>query len=197
MSNERHRSVLLFGAPGVGKGTQGKILGTIPGFCHMSTGDAFRALDPESELGKTFKEYSTRGELVPDDFTIRLWRQYMADQERAGRYTRGSDLLVLDGIPRSIAQAELMADDLDVLKIMHLTAADEEAMIARLRKRALEQGRPDDGDEDVIRNRWRVYRAETEPVLGHYSKDLIAEVDAVGTPAQVLQRILAVIAPIA
>jgi len=196
MASERHRSVLLFGAPGVGKGTQGKILGSIPGFFHMSTGDAFRALDPDSELGRTFKEYSTRGELVPDEFTIRLWREFVIDQEEAGRYVRGKDVLILDGIPRSLNQAELMDAHLDVLRVIHLVAADEEAMVERLRKRALAQGRADDGDEDVIRKRWRVYREETEPVLGHYPDGTISEIDAMGTPAAVLQRILGVLVPL-
>jgi len=196
MASERHRSVLLFGAPGVGKGTQGKILGSIPGFFHMSTGDAFRALDPDSELGRTFKEYSTRGELVPDEFTIRLWREFVIDQEEAGRYVRGKDVLILDGIPRSLNQAELMDAHLDVLRVIHLVAADEEAMVERLRKRALAQGRDGDGDEDVIRKRWRVYREETEPVLGHYPDGTISEIDAMGTPAAVLQRILGVLVPL-
>ena len=68
------RTILLFGAPGSGKGTQGKILGQIPGFFHLSCGDVFRALQPESDLGRMFLEYSSRGQLVPNDLTVKLWQ---------------------------------------------------------------------------------------------------------------------------
>ena len=67
---KRLKTILLFGAPGAGKGTQGKILGRIPGFFHLSSGDMFRALDPNSDLGQRVTSYSSKGELVPDDLTI-------------------------------------------------------------------------------------------------------------------------------
>ena len=73
--HDRYQTVLLFGAPGAGKGTQGKILGLVPGFFHLACGDVFRSLDVNSELGKEFLEYSSRGELVPDSLTIEMWRQ--------------------------------------------------------------------------------------------------------------------------
>ena len=72
---DRYDTILLFGPPGVGKGTQGHIVATIPGFYHSSTGDIFRNLDSTSEMGKLFFEYSSRGELVPDDVTLRIWHQ--------------------------------------------------------------------------------------------------------------------------
>ena len=68
--SRRYKTVLLFGAPGAGKGTQGKILGKVPGFYHLACGDVFRSLDMGSELGSKFMEYSSRGELVPDALTI-------------------------------------------------------------------------------------------------------------------------------
>src|SRR5262245_55093023 len=70
---DRYQTILLFGAPGSGKGTQGKILGQIPGFYHLSCGEVFRTLDTGSDLGKVFMEYSSRGELVPDDVTVKMW----------------------------------------------------------------------------------------------------------------------------
>src|ERR1700744_6189805 len=91
------RAILLFGAPGSGKGTQGKILGTIPNFYHFSCGEVFRNLKPDSELGKVFLDYSGRGQLVPDEPTIQLWRQIIDDAERGGRFAPATDTLVLDG----------------------------------------------------------------------------------------------------
>ena len=73
----KYKAILLFGAPGSGKGTQGKILGAVPGFFHSSTGDIFRSLDLQSEMGRIFWEYAGRGQLVPDEFTIKVWKQFI------------------------------------------------------------------------------------------------------------------------
>src|SRR2546422_10699103 len=72
-----YRTVLLFGAPGAGKGTQGKILGTIPNLFHCACGDVFRSLKTDSAVGQVFLEYSSRGDLVPDETTIQLWREFI------------------------------------------------------------------------------------------------------------------------
>ena len=194
--NERCKVCLLFGAPGVGKGTQGKVLGAVPGFVHLSTGDMFRALDPLSDLGKVFREYSLRGELVPDSFTIQLWRQYVSGLIERGVYRPARDMLVLDGIPRNASQARLMAPLLDVLAVVHLDAPDRHEMIRRLKLRAEREKRGDDAREDVIRRRLEVYDAETKPVLAEYPSGVIHLVDAMDTPAIVLQRVLAVLAPV-
>jgi adenylate kinase len=69
---KKFKAVLLFGPPGSGKGTQGKMLGTLPGFVHIACGEVFRAIDLHSEVGKVFLKYSSKGELIPDDFTVRL-----------------------------------------------------------------------------------------------------------------------------
>ena len=196
MAEQRHDAILLFGAPGSGKGTQGKILGTVPGFFHVSTGDVFRALDNNSELGAIFNEYSSRGELVPDDVTIRIWRSHMEREEKADRYRRGRDIVLLDGIPRNVNQAALLDPEVEALKIIHLTCRDESEMISRLRGRALKQGRSDDAREEVVRRRLEIYKEETQPVLDHYPKNRIAAVDALGAPVEVLARILEHLAPI-
>src|SRR5262245_46307142 len=73
----RYPCVLLFGAPGVGKGTQGKLLGQVPGFVHMASGDIFRSLDRSSELGRKFQEYSSKGLLVPDEVTVSVWKAHV------------------------------------------------------------------------------------------------------------------------
>jgi len=191
----RFKTVLMFGAPGAGKGTQGAILGRIPGFFHMSCGDVFRNIDVNTDLGKAFYEYSSRGELVPDDVTVKMWAQVIGARTALGNYKPAADLLVLDGIPRTVEQAGLMDEHIEVLKIIHLVCNNETEMFDRLRRRALKENRHDDADEKVIRKRWDVYENETRPVLEHYSRDLIADVNSIGSPGQILHDILDYVVP--
>src|SRR5438132_7414263 len=115
-----YRTVLLFGAPGAGKGTQGKILGTIPNFFHCACGDVFRSLKTDSSVGQIFLEYSSRGELVPDQPTIDLWRYFIVGSTKTGRFHSGQDTLVLDGIPRNVNQAEMLKGTIEVVAIFYL-----------------------------------------------------------------------------
>ncbi len=193
---DRYQAVLLFGAPGAGKGTQGALLGKVPGYFHMSTGDMFRSLDKHSELGKVFYEYSSKGELVPDEVTVALWHQYVHAQSLLGVFKPMTDLLILDGIPRTAAQTGLMDQYIDVLGIIHLVANDRDEMVKRLSRRALQQKRIDDAREEVVRNRLDVYDRETKPVLDHYDPTLVHDIDAIGSPGAVLGKILGVLAPI-
>jgi adenylate kinase len=192
---DRYKSILLFGAPGAGKGTQGKVLGTIPGFYHCACGDVFRNLNIKSELGSIFYEYSSRGELVPDEVTVKMWAENIKAHAVIGDYKPSKDLLLLDGIPRTLEQAKLMDDYINVLSVIHLSCNDEDEMIERLRRRALKSNRHDDADTKVIRNRWEVYERETAPVLQHYPKDMVVEIDSLNSPAQVLHDILNHVVP--
>ena len=193
----RFRTILLFGAPGSGKGTQGKILGQVPGFFHLSCGDVFRALRPESELGRTFLQYSSHGKLVPDDLTVRLWQAHARRLVDAGEFSPEHEVLVLDGIPRNVSQAELMREHIDVMQLIHLETHDQETMIARLNRRALHENRLDDTNEAVIRRRFDEYERETAPVLRYYPRDLIFTVDAGQGPMGVLKHIVAQVATMA
>jgi adenylate kinase len=192
----KYKSILLFGAPGSGKGTQGKVIGSILGFLHTSTGDLFRAMDKNSEMGKIAASYSSKGQLVPDDFTVKLWTDAMAKLVAAKKLNPATDILVMDGIPRSVKQAELLKDVIDVRKILMLDVSNMDVMVERLRKRALKEGRTDDADEKVIRNRFAVYEKETRPVLDFYPQSLVARVDALMTPIRVLEAIIKVLIPV-
>jgi adenylate kinase len=196
MPDEKFLTVLLFGVPGVGKGTQGKILGQTPGFFHLSCGEVFRSLDTNTPLGREVESYLSRGDLVPDELTVRLWSETMRAHVAAGRYVPRRDLLVLDGIPRSGPQARMLDEHLEVLRILHLVAADETAVIDRLKRRALAENRTDDADEDVIRRRFEVYRWQTQPVLEHYSEALVLNLEALSPPDQVARNIQAALAPL-
>src|SRR4029077_20406268 len=131
----KYKTILLFGAPGSGKGTQGKIIGSIPGFFHSATGDIFRSLDLQSEMGRKFWEYSSRGELVPDEFTISLWKQYIKGMELISQFRPETEFLVLDGMPRSVKKAKLLEDTIDVVNVIYLRA-ERAKMVERLRRRA-------------------------------------------------------------
>lgn len=193
---ERSKTVLLFGPPGVGKGTQGKILAQIPGFFHSSTGEIFRNLDINSDVGRLFYQYSSRGELVPDDVTIKIWSTNIYANTILGLFKPRQDILILDGMPRNQNQAKILYRHIDVLRVISLVCRDVDALVERMKRRALKSNRADDAKEDVIRRRFEVYQNETRPVLEFYPSDIVTEVDALGSPAEVLGEILDVLAPI-
>jgi adenylate kinase len=186
----KYRTILLFGAPGSGKGTQGKVLGTIPGFFHCACGDVFRSLKTNTEIGKIFLEYSSRGELVPDEHTVQLWRNFIEDCIQSGRFQPKTDTLALDGIPRNVRQAELLRADLEVIAIFNLSCPDPEALVQRLQKRALKENRLDDANLEVIRHRLETYHRDTAPVLECYDSKLLHNIDATQNPVRVLHDIL-------
>jgi hypothetical protein len=106
----KYRSILMFGAPGSGKGTHGKILGAIPNFFHCACGDVFRNLRPKRRSAKCLWNTPAAASLVPDEPTIELWRQFIENSTQIGPVSSRSDTLVLDGIPRNVAQAEMLEE---------------------------------------------------------------------------------------
>jgi adenylate kinase len=186
----KYHTYLLFGAPGSGKGTQGKTLGTIPRFFHCPCGDVFRSIDTRTKVGKAFLEYSSKGQLVPDDITVELWEEAIDAAVDAHKFKPDIDVLVLDGIPRNVSQAKIMEDKIDVQKVFHLSCPNRETLFTRLKKRALKDNRLDDANEQVIQRRLQTYESESKPVLDYYGKDRITCVDATQPPAKVLLQIL-------
>jgi adenylate kinase len=186
----KYRTILLFGAPGAGKGTQGRILGTIPNFFHCACGDVFRNLSIEGPVGLTFVEYSSRGELVPDEPTIELWRQSIAANTATGRFRPKLDTLVLDGIPRNVPQAEMLKDTLNVFAIFYLRSTNSQSLVQRIQRRAIRENRLDDASLKVIRRRLKTYEEETKPVLHYYGRNLVHNINADQIPAKVLVDIL-------
>ncbi|WP_050031045.1 nucleoside monophosphate kinase [Verrucomicrobium sp. BvORR034] len=193
---QKFRTFLMFGAPGSGKGTQGKVLGTIPRFYHMACGDVFRSLDTRTALGQEFVNYSSRGQLVPDETTVKLWRANIHDHDKTHRFKPDIDFLVLDGIPRNVEQAKFMEQDIDVLQVFHLSCPDRAELARRLRKRALKDNRFDDASDEVIQKRIRTYEEESKPILDYYSsgkyagRNIVTDIDAGQPPAKVVHHIL-------
>ena len=191
-----YQVVMLVGPPGVGKGTQGKMLAQIPGIFHVSSGDMFRELDINSKFGKIFQQYAGIGKLVPDHITIKIWQDYMAAKVREQVYKPESDLLILDGIPRNLTQAGLIAPYIKLFKVIYMVCEDREVMFKRIRGRAQKENRIDDSEEVVVRYRWDVYKRETVPMIDDYAQELVRIIDADTTAAAVLHQILSTIVPI-
>jgi adenylate kinase len=186
----KYRTYLIFGAPGSGKGTQGRTLGTIPGFFHCACGDVFRSIDTRTALGKAFIEYSSKGQLVPDELTVELWRVTIQHCVDSHQFLPDFDYLVLDGIPRNVSQADLMAPFIEVRKVFHLSCPDRGKIVERLKKRAIRDNRLDDANEEVIRQRLDTYERESKPLLDQYGDNLIAMIDATKPPVVVLNTIV-------
>jgi len=186
-------AIILLGAPGAGKGTQGKILGTIPRFFHCECGNVFRSLDTRTPLGQKFVEYSSRGELVPDELTVELWKTQVVNWSDMHVYKPDIDYLVLDGIPRNVAQASLMSDFIQVEQVFHLSCPNRAELARRMRKRALKDNRMDDANEVVIQRRIATYEEETKPILDFFPNEIICDIDATKPPVQVINQITSVI----
>jgi adenylate kinase len=175
--------VVLVGPPGAGKGTQAATLSDKLGVPHISTGELFRQhIDADTEVGRTVKGILDSGQLVPDELTIDLVRDRLAESDT-------QDGFMLDGFPRNVRQADLLSKILserdEKLDAVVELQVDENVLVDRL----LSRGRTDD-TEDVVRHRQQVYRSETEPLLDYY-RDLLVTVDGVGEIDEVTDRILA------
>jgi adenylate kinase len=152
-----YRGVLLFGYPGSGKGTQGRLLGMLPGFHHVAMGDIFRGLNASNPLFERVQSFIRKGDLVPDDLTMDLFMRHLETLRIAA-----DDVVIIDGIPRNRAQAELLKARMEIIKIFKLSVYDESLVIDRIRKRAAVQSRADDASDEIIAHRLEVYRQETE-----------------------------------
>ncbi len=190
MSSAKKPAFLILGAPGSGKGTQGRILGNVPRFFHCACGDVFRSLDTRTALGQQFVQYSSRGELVPDELTIELWKAQIDNVGDRHLYKPDIDFLVLDGIPRNVRQAEILGRYVDVHQVFHLSCPNRNELARRMRKRALKDNRIDDASDKVIDQRIATYEEETKPILEFYPAEIVTDIDATQPPVKVLSDMI-------
>jgi adenylate kinase len=184
------KAVLLLGPPGSGKGTLGKFLSSAGNHFHLSSGDIFRGLAPESPAGKLYYSYASRGHLVPDDVTIEIWRHYVGGLIATNRYFPHEQLLLLDGIPRTVKQAEMLDGYLNILKIIALESPDYDVLIQRMKRRAMIERRMDDFEEKVLKTRMEVYEKETSRLMKHYPSKILTRFNADQRPLEVLRDVL-------
>lgn len=181
------RRILLLGPPGAGKGTQAELLVTRFGIPQISTGEMLRAaVAGETPVGLQAKVFMERGDLVPDSVVIGVAEERLAEKDAAGGF-------ILDGFPRTTAQAEALDGLLDrlgtKLECCLAIVVEEEPLVQRLLKRREIEGRSDD-NETAIRNRMEVYRESTAPLLAYYrERGLLAEVNGLGSIDEVAERI--------
>lgn len=181
--------LILLGPPGAGKGTQAKRLEQKHGLTQLSTGDMLRSVvESGSALGREAKAIMDAGKLVSDDIMIRMISERIDEPDCATGF-------ILDGFPRTRAQAEALDELLERLgaRLERCVAilVDEDVLVERLLKRARIEGRTDD-NEGTIRTRMRVYRDQTEPLLDYYrERGVLAEVEGLGSVEEVAKRIAA------
>jgi adenylate kinase len=168
-----NRAILLFGYPGSGKGTQGQILAALPGFRHVAMGDILRGLTAAHPLYAAIRERITKGNLVPDEMVMELFAIHLETLKLPS-----TDFVIVDGIPRSKRQVELLNRIVEVIKIFKLSIYDESIVIDRLRRRAAAQNRPDDASDAVIQHRLEIYRSETESCITSYPGTILTRIQA-------------------
>ncbi len=185
-------NIVLFGPPGAGKGTQSAKLVEKYNLIHLSTGDIFRYnIKNDTELGKLAKSYIEKGELVPDEITIHMLEAEVEKYPDAAGF-------IFDGFPRTTAQAKaldaFLASKNTGITLMLALEVPEEELIKRLLLRGQESGRSDDSDENIIRNRIKVYNEQTAVAANYYNEQgKYHAVQGVGSIDEIFERLCHVI----
>ena len=176
----RFKTFLVFGPNGIGKGTNAKAAGALPGYLHFSTGDMFRALvarvkdGTASELEKRIDRTMKSGGLVDDETTVKLARENLESAVSRGSFNPATDYLLLDGLPRNVEQAKMIEPFIDLCGVLHVTA-DREVAVARITGRAQKEGRKDDQDAEAVGRRLDIFFDNAARILACYDKNFSGE----------------------
>ena len=188
--SHKYRTYLLFGMPGSGKGTHGVVLGQLPDMVHISMGDIFRKIPRHGRLSQEIEQYTSQGRMVPDELTVRIFKRHVHILEMQELLAPEQHTLILDGLPRTYAQAEMLESTLNVVQIFHLCIEDTQLAMERLKIRALRENRLDDMNEEVIRRRLNTYYEQTYKTLSYYPPEIVHTVDAGQSMIDVLRDIV-------
>ncbi|MFN0065025.1 MAG: adenylate kinase family protein [Chlamydiales bacterium] len=186
----KYESVLLFGPPGVGKGTLGKFLASGGGQYHLSSGEIFRRLAGYTPAGKLFYSYAKKGELVPDEETISIWKHYVDGLIATNVYYPHSQYLLLDGIPRTLQQAKLIDQFISVRHVIVLESSNTDSLVERLEWRARCEGKVEEVAPSVIDRRLQAYEREIGALLAFYPVHMVSRVNGEQKPLEVLRDVL-------
>ncbi len=180
-------NIIIFGAPGSGKGTQGENLTKRYNLTHISTGEVLRnKIAKQTELGKLADKYMSQGQLVPDNVVIDILDKFFADNPDSEGY-------IFDGFPRTLRQGEAMDEMLgkqnESINVVLWLDVDDDELVSRLLNRGKKEGRDDDTLE-TIKSRLQVYNRKTEPLKEFYSKQgKLVQIDGMGTVDEIFSRI--------
>lgn len=188
-SDTKYRAILLFGPPGSGKGTLGQVIGEAGQQLHLSSGDIFRNLPPESAEAKELRSYLDSGTLAPDDLAIRIFAKHMDRLIEAREFDPIGQIVLLDGIPRTKNQAEVLEQYAVVERVVVLEVP-KGVLIERLLERGALQGRTDDQNRETLETRMKVYQEQTAEVLDHYSPEQIVRINGNQSRLKVLRDVL-------
>ncbi len=188
---KKYKSIIIFGAPCTGKGTQARLLAKTGKYFHFSAGDIFRSLGSKTEIGKKISKLINKGEFVPDSLAAKLIKKSIKNLIYKKKYIPEKQILILDGFPRNIKQIKFLKRVFNIIKIVHIRS-NNKLLIIRMKKRIIKEKREDDR-EDVINNRLDIYKKETLPVLNKFDKKLIINIDGSENVKKVHKNIIKVL----
>jgi adenylate kinase len=184
--NKKIKAIIIFGPPGIGKSTQGKMLCDFSeAFFYLSESEILRSFTEKKEI----TEYINSGKLIPDGLVIKLFFEALDRLKKEG-IIDANKILVLDGIPRNLNQVKLIDKRIKVIKIIYLYSSDYSVLVQRIKKRAKIEKRTDDRDTDVIKYRIEKYIKETLLILDRFPKNIIIKIDGLDTIKHIHQTII-------
>ncbi len=183
-------AILLFGPPGAGKKALGTFLAHSGTQHYLAMADILRSLPVRSPAGQLYYSYASKGELLPDDATVEIWKYYVQGLIATNAYDPETQDLLLDGLPLTLTQAVLLQDIIQVRHIIVLEISNREELYRRMQYRARLEGKLEEIDISVLENRFKVYQQETQKIFDFYPKHLISRIDGSQRKLEVMRDVL-------